>query len=166
MNIIREIQEELENRNRNNNKYSINTGLTIISLIFGFLLNLVIYNWLRNINKCSCSQIKSYNDYLSYISAIFIVWHLILLLSFIIYDGNQDNYHPLIKLVSMAMAILMIIYYIFLLKYIISLKKIKCDCGNLMIENYIYYFIIITFAIVISCIIALLLAVLFSSSTS
>jgi hypothetical protein len=159
MDIIKEMNE-------NNNKFSIHTGFTIISLIFLFILNLIIYNWLRNIDKCSCSKIKSYNEYLSYISASFIVWQLISLLSFIIYNGNKNDYHPLIKIIGMGMGILQIIYYIFLLKYIISLKKIKCDCGNLMIENFIYYFIIITFAIVISSIVALLLAVLFSSSTS
>ena len=142
MDIIRET-------NINNKKYSITTGITIISIIFGLLLNLIIHNWLRNVNRCSCSHIKSYNNYLSYISGAFIIWQIILLLSFIVYDANPDNYPPLVKIMAIVMSFLAIIYYIFLYKYIISLKKIKCDCGDLIIQNYIYYFVLSVFAIFI-----------------
>jgi len=152
--------------NINNNKYSITTGITIISIIFGFLLHTIIYNWLKDVNKCNCSHIKSYNSYLSFIAMIFMIWHLILLLSFIIYDANPDNYPPLIKMFSIVMSILIIIYYIFLYQYIISLKKIKCDCGNLIIQNYIYYYLLIIFCIIIFIIITLLLSVFFSSSAT
>ena len=159
MDIIRET-------NINNNKYSISTGITIISIIFGLLLQIIIYNWLRNINKCSCSKIKSYNDNLSYISASFIIWQIILLLSFIIYDANPNNYPPLVKMMSIVMGVLVIIYYTFLYKYIISLKKIKCDCGNLLIQNYIYYYLLVIFSLIIFIIIFLLLSLFFSSSVS
>lgn len=159
MDIIKEI-------NINNNKYSITTGITIISIIFGLLLHTIIHNWLKDINSCSCSQIKSYNNYLSFISGTFMIWHIILLLSFIVYDANPDNYPPLVKIISIFMSVLIIIYYIFLYKYIISLKKIKCDCGNLIIQNFIYYYLLIVFTLIIFIVIFLLLSLFFSSSVS
>lgn len=159
MDIIRET-------NINNNKYSIQTGITIISIIFGLFLNIIINNWLRTINKCQCSRIKSYNDYLIYISTTFIIWNIIILITFIVYDANPENFPILIVIIANSMTILNVIYYIFLYKYIISLKKIKCDCGNLIIQNYIYYYLIIVFSIIISIVILLLLALFFSSSVS
>ena len=155
MDIIRET-------NINDKKYSISTGFTIIAIIFALLLNIIIYNWLRNINKCDCSQIKYYNKYLSYISMTFIIWQIILLSTFIIYD----DYPPLVKIMAIVMGVLLIIYYIFLYKYIISLKKIKCDCGNLIIENFIYYYVLIAFSLFVFIITTLLLSVFFSLSMS
>ena len=152
--------------NIRDNKYSIRTGITIIATIFGLLVNMIIFNWLRNMNKCKCSKIKSYNEFLSYISATFIIWQIILLFCFIIYDANPDNYPPLIKIMAIVMTVLIIIYYIFLYKYIISLKKIKCDCGNLVVQNFIYYYVLIAFSILLFVIILLLLALFFSSSVS
>lgn len=152
--------------NINNNKYSFNTGFTIVSLIFGLFLQIIIYNWLRNMNKCKCSRINSYNKNLSYIAIILIIWQLIILFTFIIYDANPDNYPPLIKVLAFFMVALAIIYYIFLYTYIINLKKIKCDCGNLLVQNFIYYYLIILFTIFIFIIILLLLALFFSSSST
>lgn len=159
MDIIRET-------NINNKKYSITTGITIISIIFGLILHIIINNWLRNINSCGCSKIKYYNNYLTYISGFFIIWQIILLLTFIIYEANPDNYPIMIKIMAVFMSFFIITYYIYLYQYIISLKKIKCDCGNLIVQNYIYYYLLIVFSLVIFIIIAFLLSLYFSSSVS
>lgn len=158
--------DRIKEINIRDNKYSIRTGITIIATIFGLLVNMIIFSWLRNMNKCKCSKIKSYNEFLSYISATFIIWQIILLFCFIIYDANPDNYPTIIKIMAIVMTVLIIIYYIFLYKYIINLKKIKCDCGNLLVQNFIYYYVLIAFSILLFVIILLLLALFFSSSVS
>jgi hypothetical protein len=158
--------EQIQRINKNNKKYSISTGISIIIMIIGILIDIVIFNWLRNIRNCSCSKIKSYNKYLSYVSAFLIVWRLILLLSFIIHETNPNDYNPIINIINIFIPIIVLVYYIFLFKYVINLKDIKCDCGNLIIENFVFYYSLIGISILLIVFTILLISILFSSSTT
>ena len=129
--------------NNNNNSKSYNYHLLII--ILTIIINFIILYLLNKISKCKCSNI---NESL-YLKEWFIfsnIYHIILL-TYFIFNGSNNNYAILIYL-SIIMNILGIIMIIRLLLYIHKLKTINCNCDMSLEENIIYYYYIIGLSII------------------
>lgn len=141
------IPEDLINGNIENRKYSFETGYTIILMIANLLINIGIFNWLKNVNKCECSKINNDNTILKLLCIFIIIWNIFILILFIIYDGNPETYPLIIKYIIPFVMIIIIIFLIKLYIYITDLQKINCNCGLLQEETLIYYYLLLQFSI-------------------
>jgi hypothetical protein len=127
---------------------------------FGVILTIIILYWLFKIDKCPCTHIPE-GKYLKewfIFDIIFSVLFFVYLLT--IGDLNNSFSNELLFIV-IIIVIINIIMIIRLLIYINKLKEIKCDCGLSKLENFIYYWYIISFSLVLFMILLALLYYLF-----
>ena len=127
---------------------------------FGVILTIIILYWLFKIDKCPCTHIPE-GKYLKewfIFDIIFSVLFFIYLLT--IGDLNNSFSNELLFIV-IIIVIINIIMIIRLLIYINKLKEIKCDCGLSKLENFIYYWYIISFSLLLFMILLALLYYLF-----
>ena len=127
---------------------------------FGVILTIIILYWLFKIDKCPCTHIPE-GKYLKewfIFDIIFSVLFFIYLLT--IGDLNNSFINELLFIV-IIIVIINIIMIIRLLIYINKLKEIKCDCGLSKLENFIYYWYIISFSLLLFMILLALLYYLF-----
>ena len=151
------ITEDLIKGNIENRKYSFETGYTIILMIANLLINIGIFNWLNNVNKCECSKINNDNTILKLLCTFIIIWNIFILVIFIIYDANPETYPLIIKYMIPIVMIIIIIYLVKLYIYISNLQKINCDCGLIQEEKLIYYYLLLQFSIFIFVLLLLLI---------
>ena len=127
---------------------------------FGVILTIIILYWLFKIDKCPCTHIPE-GKYLKewfIFDIIFSVLFFVYLLT--IGDLNNSFSNELLFIV-IIIVIINIIMIIRLLIYINKLKEIKCDCGLSKLENFIYYWYIISFSLLLFMILLALLYYLF-----
>ena len=127
---------------------------------FGVILTIIILYWLFKIDKCPCTHIPE-GKYLKewfIFDIIFSVLFFVYLLT--IGDLNNSFSNELLFIVIIII-IINIIMIIRLLIYINKLKEIKCDCGLSKLENFIYYWYIISFSLLLFMILLALLYYLF-----
>ncbi len=85
-----------------------------------------------------------------------------MLILFIAYETDIDEYPTFIKFLGVIFSIVNIVMIVRLFIYIRKLKEIKCDCGLSPEENIIYYYLIILFSLIAFIILSIIIMFLFN----
>ena len=117
----------------------LNFVLTVVPPIIGLL-------WFNNLkkNKCACSNIKWYVNYIVFYFIFIICYSCISLLYLAFFRSNVNLY-----IISILLFIYNILSYIIIVFYINKLNNKKdCPCANSIKKDFIYiwYFIKLIFA--------------------
>ena len=131
-------------RNKKMNKLIIIINSIIVIIILAF----IIY-WLNKIKACVCASKIAEKKYLKEWFIIQII--LIIIYMMIIIITNGDLSKSTINSMAIFYIIITIIDLIMLIRLFIYIKKIrelKCNCGMLETQNYIYNYLIFVFSIV------------------
>jgi len=143
------------------NKYSSSTGISIIMSILFLIMSLFILNWLNKIGKCKCTDIPE-RKFLPEWFIFIIIWSIFMLILFIAYETDIDEYPTFIKFLGVIFSIVNIVMIVRLFIYIRKLKEMKCDCGLSPEENIIYYYLIILFSLIAFIILSIIIMFLFN----
>ena len=115
---------------------------------FGVILTILILYWLFKIDKCECTHIPE-GKYLKEWFIIDIIFSILLLI-YLIASGNiNTKFSNVLLFVALIITVINIIMIIRLLIFIHKLKEIKCDCGLSALENFIYYWYIVGFSLIL-----------------
>ena len=125
---------------------------------FGIILTILILYWLFKIDKCPCTHIPEGK----YLKEWFII-DIIFSISLLIYvlANNNLKFSNVLLFVALIITLINLIMIIRLLIYIHKLKEIKCDCGLSKLENFIYYWYIVAFSLILFIILLGLIYYLF-----
>jgi hypothetical protein len=143
------------------NKYSTATGFSIIMSILFIIISLFILNWLNNIAKCKCTNIPE-RKFLPEWWVFIIIWSIFMLVLFIAYETDIDEYPVIIKMLAAIFSIINIVMIVRLFMYIRRLRELNCDCGLSPEENIIYYYLIILFALIAFIMLSIIIMFLFN----
>jgi len=123
--------------------------LPIISFIFiliGFALLYFIIYWLYKMDSCACGNKIPEKKYLK---EWFIFAFIYSLIAEIYLHTNNHDLQSLLyfNILLWILSFINIIMFIRMFIYIRKLRELKCDCGMLKQQNFIYYYQIIAFSI-------------------
>lgn len=115
---------------------------------FGIIISILILFWLFKIEKCKCTNIPE-GKYLKEWFLFEIIFQ-ILIFVYLLATGNfYKSYSNLLLFITIIITIINLVMIIRLLIYIHKLKDINCDCGLTKLENFIYYWYIVGFSIIL-----------------
>jgi len=142
----------------------MNIELAINQIIIIGILSFVVY-YLTKIENCVCASKIPEKKYLK---EWFIIQIIITFIALIITTiGNYDFMSQFIFLgIYMIFVIINLINLARLFIYIKKLRELKCNCGMLKVQNYLYYdlmigFYIISFVLIILLIFGIYMAIKF-----
>jgi hypothetical protein len=127
---------------------------------FGVILTIIILYWLFKIDKCPCTHISE-GKYLKEWFIFDIVFSILFFVYLVTIGDLNKSFSNELLFIVIIIIIINIIMIIRLLIYINKLKEIKCDCGLSKLENFIYYWYIVAFSLLLFMILLALLYYLF-----
>jgi hypothetical protein len=125
--------------------------IQLIFLIIAFAIIAFIINWLYKMDKCACArkipEKKYLKEWFVFIFIYSVIIHIILY--------TYENYHSpkyltfmlYLNIIIWIVAIINIVMFIRMFMYILKLREIKCNCGMLKQQTFIYYYQIVAFTI-------------------
>lgn len=143
------------------NKYSSATGVSIIITILYLIISLFILDWLNKIAKCKCTNIPERN-FLPEWWTFIIIWTIFMLILYIAYETDEDEYPMFIKILGAIFSIINLVMIVRLFIYIRRLKEMNCDCGLSPEQNLIYNYLILLFSILAVVIVFIIIMFLFN----
>lgn len=121
--------------------------LSLINIIIPIIILSFIIYWLYKIDNCVCASKIPEKKFLK-------EWFIIQIVVLVIIGTVDINmisnklYLLLFIAVFVIFVIINIIMLIRLFIYIKKLRDLKCNCGILNVQNYIYYYLIIVFSFI------------------
>ena len=128
------------------------------SLISIIITTLILY-WLFKIDNCKCTHIEE-GKYLKEWFIFTIIFDIIFIIYFIYLSVSGKNnlllenmdFHNIKNIIiffGIIVALINLVMIIRLLVFIHKLKEINCNCGLTKLENFIYYWYIVGFSIIL-----------------
>jgi len=121
--------------------------IIINSIIVIIILSFIIY-WLNKISECVCASKIAEKKYL----LGWFIYRIIITAIYTIIITNDDLSNSIIgtnnHIFYIITIIIDLIMLIRLFIYIKKMRELKCNCGMLETQNYIYYYLIFVFSIV------------------
>ena len=115
---------------------------------FGVILSILILYWLFKIDDCKCTHISE-GKYLKEWFLFEIIFQILFYI-YLISTGNLNlNYTNVLLFIGIILTVINLVMIIRLLIFIHKLKEINCDCGLTKLENFIYYWYIVGFSIIL-----------------
>lgn len=135
-----------------------------ISLIISLtILSLIIY-WLNKIDTCLCASKIPEKKYLKE----WFVFKIIIILINTIIINNYNNLSKstliIIMMIFIIIAIIDLVMLIRLFIYIRKMRELKCNCGMLKFQNFIYYYLIVAFSFIAFTLLILIIYGIFMAS--
>jgi hypothetical protein len=141
-----------------------------ISLIISLtILSLIIY-WLNKIDTCLCASKIPEKKYLKewFVFKIIIIIIIYIYAIFIVNNNNFDGLSKsTLNIIIGIYIIFVIISAVMLIRlfiYIRKMRELKCNCGMLKFQNFIYYYLIVAFSFIAFTLLILIIYGIFMAS--
>lgn len=125
-----------------------NINLYISPIISIIILSLLIY-WLNKIDTCVCASKIPEKKYLKewfVFEIIVVIIHTIIMINN--YNSISKSTLNIIIGIYIIFVIISAIMIIRLFIYIRKMRELKCNCGMLKFQNFLYYYLIVAFSFI------------------